>query len=899
MAKNSASFDAKVEVLRHAFMAKLVTYCRELADLLRHLTADSLPHDNYATLEKITTLLHQLKGTSGSFALREISLLVTSMEQQAMVARDQESALSQAAIDGLWQQLDALSSASDADKNTKITPDSMWHAPVTGNEDTTTFSKTLVIVDDDADLVRLLQIQLARFGFEVIALSDHRELAPAMRRYNPLALIMDVSFLDDVEAGLKAVQGLRKRELITCPVLFLSAKGDLVSRLSAIRAGCDGYICKPVNITDLVEIISHVSEAHISSRYRVLLIDDDPEEASLNALLLEAAGIQTQVVTQPLDTMAHMHELEPDVVLMDISMPECNGFELAAAIRQHSQYTQVPIIFLTASDMQDDWLRSVQAGGDEYLRKNISHAELVASVLARATRSRQLSTMVKRLRLSENRFRSVSASARDAIITSNTENRIVTWNLGAQKLFGYIEAEILGSDLSRLFTDSDAKLVRGDFETIEMVGIKKDASETPVEVSMAIWQVDDTSFSTVIIRDMVRRKRYEKSINDARQVAENANQAKSQFLAAMSHELRTPLHGILGFSQMLEQNQAEPLSKLQLKCVNHVRNSGHHLLTLIDEVLDLAKIEAGKVEIVLEDIAIHALLDECIELAQPLATEYLVTIHTPTISDVPPPRIRADTARTKQVLLNLLSNAAKYNRPHGEVSVACKPVSNKMLRISVTDTGIGIAEEKWPDLFTPFSRLGAETGEIPGTGIGLSVTKNLMELMAGRIGFESVQGHGSTFWFELPLSLKKPARAAPSRQRHHNRPDYEFPVIQGTLLYVEDNRANLALMKMLVQNIPGLVLISAMTAEQGVEMAKEFLPDVIILDLHLPGMDGYEAFTILQQSPTQHIPVMAISADASGEDIARGLGAGFCSYLTKPIDVYEVADAINSVLPGA
>ncbi len=897
MSNRSGELNSKVEVLRNAFLERQKDTENELMQLVNQLNPNKNKEENNSFLERLIFLLHKLKGSSGTFGFSAMSALAKNMEKQALLLINSEGQLTQYDIGGLSQFLKSIFNEKNISDKSQSTVDPLWRVPQTMAAPHADTSKKIILIDSDVELVRLLEIQLNHFGFELISLDDHRHLEKAVKLTKPAAVVMDVIFSGEDDAGVNLVKDLRDRGVISCPLFFISIRDDLQARLSAIRAGCDGYLSKPINISNLVEIISNLLQRNASEDYRVLIIDDDLEEAKMNALLCNDSGIETLIVTNPLEAIARIRELNPDVILMDIKMPGCSGFELAAVIRQHLQYTHIPIIFLTASEMEDDWLRAMQSGGDEYLTKNISHKELVSSILARATRSRQLSNMIKKLSMSETRFRSVSASARDAVITSDSENRIVTRNTGAQRQFGYMEAEIQGSDLTCLFTESEVQYFQGDFEFIEMQGIHKNGKQFPVEVSKAIWQVDNTFFATLIIRDMAKRKQYEKTINDARQLAEKANLAKSKFLAAMSHELRTPMHAILGFGQMLTRNINEPLSELQNKCVNHITNSGQHLLGLIDDVLDLAKIESGKVDLRLENIAIQSLLEECIELAQPIAECYDVSIlgpgnHCKGLS------IYADPGRTKQVILNLLSNAAKYNRNGGQVSIDCEELVDNTLRISVEDNGIGIAEEKWPDLFKPFSRLGAETSEIEGTGIGLSVTKNLVEMMNGEIGFKSVQGQGSCFWIEMPMpiSLEKEMTVKETLNEILEKPAQELPQINGTLLYVEDNPTNLTLMTMLIQKIRGLKFISAATAEEGIEMVKAQRPDIVIMDVNLPGMDGFEALRILQQPDTCDIPVLALSADARESNIEKGLKAGFKAYLTKPIDIYVVADVIKRIL---
>ena len=379
--------------------------------------------------------------------------------------------------------------------------------------------------------------------------------------------------------------------------------------------------------------------------------------------------------------------------------------------------------------------------------------------------------------------------------------------------------------------------------------------------------------------------------------ARSANQAKSAFLSSMSHELRTPLNAILGFAQILTSDTLPSTLEQKKEFANHILKSGRHLLTLINEILDLAKVESGTVTLSMEPVALSDTLLETRAMVEPIAASRGVRVLFP---ETPGAVVLADRTRLKQVLLNLLSNAVKYNREAGAVVVACEQVAPARLRLSVQDTGAGLDADQVASLFQPFNRLGQEGGSQEGTGIGLVVTKRLVELMGGEIGVSSSPGMGSVFWIELastaPLAVQ--AEGAPDAAQEADAvPDEGEPHL---ILYVEDNPANLRLVEEIVRFRSDLRLLSAHDGHVGLSLARAHRPEIILMDLNLPGMSGMEVLRQLRADPlTAGIPVIALTANAMQRDIERGLAAGFSRYLTKPIDIDKFTDAINSTLAKA
>ncbi len=510
---------------------------------------------------------------------------------------------------------------------------------------------------------------------------------------------------------------------------------------------------------------------------------------------------------------------------------------------------------------------------------------------------------------SEQRLQLILDNVADSIVTITEKGTIVSCNPGTEKIFGYAQDEMLGENLRILMPENeasahdaylDAYMKTGVASIIgvgrELEGRSKDGTIFPIDLTVSQMEVNDEILFVGVVRDISERKKAEERVHLAKESADEANRAKSEFLSSMSHELRTPMNSILGFGQLLEDNPEEPLTQDQGDSVAHIMKSGRHLLELINDVLDLAKIESGKLGVSIENILLTDVLEECLSFFEPKAKARNID-KSVAGSDLASLYIRADRTRLKQVLLNLVSNAVKYNRQNGIIKISAEETTANVLRIAVTDTGDGIPKSKQGELFKPFSRLGAENTEIEGTGIGLVVCKNLIELMNGSMGMESEVGKGSTFWFELPLSERHHDAAEATTGTVIERAQGLPPGTNITVLYVEDNTDNLMLMEKIISRVEGLSMISTHTAELGIEMAKIEKPNVIILDINLPGMNGIEALKQLRGIEiTKDIPVLALSAAATKNDIERGMAAGFLRYLTKPIDIHEVMDAIKKAL---
>jgi signal transduction histidine kinase/ActR/RegA family two-component response regulator len=391
------------------------------------------------------------------------------------------------------------------------------------------------------------------------------------------------------------------------------------------------------------------------------------------------------------------------------------------------------------------------------------------------------------------------------------------------------------------------------------------------------------------IEEEVRQRSME--LREAKEAADRANTAKSEYLSRMSHELRTPLNAILGFAQLLE---LEDLGEEQRENLHYILTAARHLLALINEVLDIAAIEAGRLPLSLEPVAVADVVAETVSLIRPLADQHQVLLVNPPLSCAS--HVQGDRQRLKQILLNLLSNAVKYNRQGGRVELECGPGDDGRLRIQVVDTGPGIAAEAMGQLFVPFERLGNEQSGVEGAGLGLPLSRRLAEAMGGTLDVASELGQGSSFWVELPVAEGPVQRAERQQELPPPVPAPSEPEVAMTVLYIEDNLSNLQLVERVLSRRPGVRLISAMRPQLGLDLAAEHDPDLVLLDLHLPDMPGQEVLRRLRAEPrTAEVPVVILSADARPTLVDPLLGEGARAFLTKPLDVKELLELLDAV----
>ena len=900
-------------------------------------------------------------------------------------------------------------------------------------------SNLIYLAEDNELLVTELVTQLEYADFRVKHFSDLKSFSDALLKEIPSAIIMDIVFKEKNNDGVKVISQMKEELQNFPPVIFISTDNDMESRLAAAKAGAQRYFCKPLDTKKIVQTLDGLIERSEVKPFRILFVDDSTTMLKFYDAIIHGAGMEVKTISNPMDALDALEEFKPDVIVLDVYMPECSGPELAQVIRQDDKWALTPIMFLSTETDLDIQLDSMNLGGEMFMTKPIAPNHLISALTAKAKTSRwsnQLNTDLETV-IRENEFQLITSNQHDIVSTTDIAGRILSVNEKFCEISGYSRDELIGqnhrllksnhhpasfyedmwntisngtvwhgtvcnfnkkgeeywvestivpfldkkgkpykyvsarTDITAMMQSEERLEVSQDFANIgtwdwniktgslfwsdkiwPLFGYDKETTATTYDNFISAIHPDDKKFvsdavnncvmkgdkyniehrvlwpdGTVrwlqergdvvrdkhnepshmlgVVQDITSRKEAEKALLDAIEDAENANRAKSQFLSSMSHELRTPMNAIMGFSQVLQMEIEQPLNASQKENINEIMKAGHHLLELINEVLDLAKIEAGRIDLSIEEVMLGEIITESLQLILPLADKRGIDItiqsegENITLEDLLAKKsvVRADHTRVKQVILNLLSNAVKYNNENGKITLKCNYLADNQIKISVTDTGKGLTQDEQNQLFTAFNRLGAENGDIEGTGIGLVITQNIVELMGGRIGVESVVGEGSTFWFQLPTGAETTNTEVQGIDPRDKFDEMSNLKNKRTVLYIEDNPANLRLVTQLLSRLPNIHMWSAHEPLLGLDLAAEHQPDLILLDINLPGMDGFDVLKNLRaKNETRDIPVIAISANAMPKDIENGLQAGFDNYITKPIDINSFLIAVDDKL---
>jgi len=787
----------------------------------------------------------------------------------------------------------------------------------------------LIYVLDIEDIFCVdVQAKLKQSNYRLNYYSTLSDFDAACSKAVPSAIIINMVLNNNTALNNQTVVGAGVVEKLdkenNDPLLiYVSNRDDIEMRLAAARDG-DYFLSTPLNCLELTKVLDEcLGNLKTVNAYKTLVIGDNEGALTHYSEILKNSGMIVRELNQPLACLNVLSEFKPDIVILDVDISECSAPELTQVIRQDSTWYNMPILFVSTDTKPAKQQKYLKLTGDVVLEKNVKPSVFLASVDTLIKRGRkersQGQIAAELLRDSADIFRLQYERSEDPMAIF-FEDTIVMANDAANKLFGhdgFVGAH--PADLSpeyqsdgTLSVDSaQQKIVtayRDGHERFEWLHKKTNGDEFLVDVSLTRIAYDGQCALFCVFRDISEAKSLENLLINAKKEAESANASKSQFLSSMSHELRTPMNAIMGFSQLLNIENDPPLNESQQENVDEIIKATNHLLTLINEVLDLSKIESGGLELSIESVMLGTVISESIKLIEPLAQKRGIEIKIRwdnsaitiegllTLQCV----VVADYTKLKQALLNLLSNAVKYNSENGNITIEldCQE-STKLTRISIRDTGQGLTQEQQSHLFTAFKRLGAEQTQIEGVGVGLVISKKIIEAMAGSIGVESHVGEGSVFWLELPSGVYAAKRDTDINELGEVitiEPSQDIKV-KKTVLYIEDNPANLRLVKQVLERMPNVCMLGADNPGLGLELSITHLPDLILLDINLPDIDGFEVLKKLKsQAETNITPIIAISANAMPKDIDRGIEAGFDHYITKPIDVTELQEVVKSIL---
>lgn len=860
---------------------------------------------NSIHVQNIKRLLHSVAETASTFGLVRLSEAADKLEQFLYSLSLQEGRISKEQQEHFLFLLESLASVVENKKPPPTQKHTHWgstrYSGGPGNDKHLVF-----IVESDHSIAEHLAANLVQYGYQTRTFSDLAEFEQALSKVIPEAIIIDMVFPGGELAGAKYLLDIKNKTEIDVPVIFVSARDDIEARLQAVRAGSSRYFTKPVDINRLLDSLSELITGIPKEPYRIMLVDDDRTLTDFYKGILGQHGMQVIAVNDPMQVLDTIVDAHPELILMDIDMPGCSGVELASIIRQQEQFAGISIIFLSSETEFGRQVSVLEKGGDDFLTKPVDPGFLVRSIATRVSKARTLSNMSYRLlsALREVENRNLALDHHSIITITNINGEIVYVNDKFCDISGYSEKEILGQRHSLLDSDVHSKEFFDDlWDTIragkvwknEMCEKKKNGDLFWADTTIVPFTDEQKRpYQYVAIQnDITSRIEAEQNLLEARDIAVKANQSKSDFLSKMSHELRTPLNAILGFSQLLHSTDEKNANDNEVQYSQEIYNAGTHLLDLINDTLDLSRIEVGQLKVDMITVPLTALLNQCCSLVAPIAQAKGIRM-IKTYNKNAELAVNADPLRLKQILVNLLSNAIKYNRPEGSVEITYRQLPEQRIAIEITDTGTGIPEREKNELFKPFTRLNMHKQE-EGVGIGLALSKRLIELMQGDIGFNSRLNEGTCFWLILNEDKLDDMQAVDihcQTRKIKNSSDKSC-----TLLCIEDNKTNLSLVKEILNQRPNIKLVHAETAESGLELIHERPPDIILMDIHLPGMSGLESVKVLKKyKQYDDIPVIAISAYASKRDVQQAYDAGFNEYITKPINVENFLNTIDNLV---
>ncbi len=861
------------------------------------------------TFQDLHRLVHSIAGSGATFGFPTLSWAARNLEVLIKTLIEGGHSLSQEHHRQIDSLLTGLRNAATESEELYCTP-SLSLPRLAQNQS----SIVVFVVEDDHHLAQELALQLHHAGYETSIFVTLEGFRNRMEKTPPAAILMDIIFPEGDLVGTEVINEIQHAREQRIPVIFMSVRDDITARLNAVRAGGTHYFTKPLKIEELIEALDEITTARPKDPYRVLIVDDDAPLSQMYAFALEQAGMCAVAVNDPMQALERIAEFRPELILMDVYMPNCQGTELATMIRQKRCYTNITIIFLSTETNFDKQMAALDLGGDDFLTKPVDLDSLIKMVRPRIKRVRALATLTRNLRNSEQQYRGVVENISSGIALVDRDMKILSFNPRMLQWFPQLcQGDVWDTPLHDLRQDDhDSEppwiLCGRDGRTHESVmqnsvdgairHYRIVSSAIPDEsgaVNKVIQMVEDI---TERVRAEVQLQQAKEAALETQHAAEAANRAKSEFLANMSHEIRTPLNAVLGFTELLD---ALITDSTQRSYLESIKTGGRNLLTLISDILDLSKIEAGKLEIHAEPTSITAIVHEMHQVfRQKLAEkhlDFLIEIE----SDIPE-YLLLDDVRVRQILLNLVGNAIKFTE-QGYIKVSASvlispPVPLLDLIIAVEDSGIGIPEAQQPAIFAAFTQQdGQSTKQYGGTGLGLTITKRLVNMMNGTIALKSDVNTGSTFAIVLKDVAACAARPESTRDQACDADRIVFE--HAAVLVVDDVPSNRALIVGFLRKT-ALDVIEAENGEQALAFVREQPPDLILMDLCMPVLDGYEATRrIKEREDLRHIPVIALTATVLKESQAKIQAHGFDGYVKKPVTRSELFQELTRFLPYA
>lgn len=792
----------------------------------------------------------------------------------------------------------------------------------------------VLIVDDQPLLLQIYSSLLEGAGMQVRTLSDPCDFLAAYDAFQPDVTLLDIQMPE--VSGLELADMLREyRGLDRGGVIFLSGHSDQASQLQALASGGDDFIAKPPQAEELIATVRTRAQAarklnqlnrhmqQMNQEMEALYTDREMQHEALNRHAIVSIADPHGRITyvndlfcqvsgyQPEELVGQDHRLlksgqHPPEFYLSIWQTITSGLVWQGEIcnrRKDGSYYWVESTITPFFDQQGQIKEYVSIRTDITRIKRIEEEQKYLA-WDRGERIKEAQCLTKVMHSVANEDLSVEELLSEAVdlIPPGWKQPESTWvriQFGEQIFTsqGFHKTPCV-QKAEKVIDSTDGNDSRVCLEVFTDASAAQDL-EVAGE-SCRLFLPQETQLLEQLAEQLalaIGRRLDRCALVKAKEAADRANKAKSNFLSSMSHELRTPMNAILGFAQMLEYD--DELNDDQRDSAHEIIKAGKHLLTLINDVLDLAKIEAGKVSVSMETVDLHELVNECCPLLQPLADKRDINLQA---SFLPGQAVHADRVRLKQVLLNLCSNAIKYNYEQGKVRVDAETRPDGWLRIRVEDTGPGIAEEQLKTLAQPFNRLNHETSGLEGTGIGLTISKKLAEAMGGALGVDSQVGVGSVFWVELQdLTSEEVLDSLANEQASEPTRALQSQALASQsvfkVLSIDDNPANLKLIEQALGKHPELEVVSAHLPGMGIELAMADTPDLVLLDINMPSMDGFQVLKVLRTEPLlKSIPVIALTANALHEDLRRGQEAGFNAYLTKPLDIDILNETLNTWL---